>query len=56
MKIKVWPKISQKTLLYPTIYSYLNQNNYPLLKPYRVFWDTLLTNETTFFHFILIKI
>ena len=35
MKIRVRPKFRHKTPLYTTIYTYLKQNNYPLLNPTR---------------------
>ena len=36
MKIRAWPKVCHKTLLYTTIYTYLNQNNH-LFKPNKDF-------------------
>ena len=33
MKIRARPKVSHKTVLYTTIYTYLNQNNLPLSNP-----------------------
>ena len=41
MKIRVWPKVSHKTPLYTTIYTYLNQNNLTLIKPYWGSFGTL---------------
>ena len=69
MKIRVWPKVPHYTLLY-----HKNPIHYPLKphytllynqlssNPIGVFWDTFLTNKTSFFnkyttptHFIVIK-
>ena len=33
MKIRARPKISDKSLFYTTMYTYLNQNNLPLSNP-----------------------
>ena len=33
MKVRARPKVFYKTLLYTTIYTYLKQNNHPLLNP-----------------------
>ena len=41
MKIRAQPKVSHGTLLYTTIYTYLNQNNHPK----KDFWHTLLINK-----------
>ena len=48
MKIRARPKVSHKTLLYTTIYTYLNQNNLPLSNPIMYFECTLLLNKTSF--------
>ena len=49
MKIRARTKVPHKTLLYTTIYTYLNQNNLPLSNPIMDFWCTLLLNKTSFY-------
>ena len=57
MNIRARPKVHHKTLLYTTIYTYLNQNNLPLSNPIMDFWCALLLNKTSFlFTLYLLKL